>query len=244
MKMSSSGGIERRKRIRVDGERARGVVRALVVAQGFALVEENEAADLAIVEVSGPGDLAERREGPPAIAFSRRRLRESESRALKDAGARAVIDADASVLDLAFAISEIAFGTRAAMRRYGRAFGGLAVRFRSPAGAGGSGRMLGIGRCGAFIATEDRLHEGTPLELELDLSGRIVTLRGRVAFVEEQEGLAIEFALDDGDVAPRLFSSADEASAGRRPADAVSPSRRPSDARARLAGRNEIVVGE
>src|SRR5258705_9254319 len=126
--MSSPGGFERRKRIRVDGERARGVVHALVVAQGFAVVEADEPAEVAIVEVAGPQDLEVWREGPPAIALSRRRLREGELRALKDAGARAVIDADSSVLDLAFALSEIAFGTRSAMRRYGRAFGGMQVR--------------------------------------------------------------------------------------------------------------------
>jgi hypothetical protein len=222
--MSSSGGIERRKRIRVEGERARGVVRALVVAQGFAVVEENEPADLAIFEAAGPHEPISRRDGLPAIAVSRRRLRESELRALKDAGARAVIDADSSVLDLACAISEIAFGTRAAMRRYGRAFGGMPVRFRAAAAGeqGGVGRLLGIGRCGAFIATEQRIPEGTPIELELDLSGRTVSLRGRVAFVEEAsagEGIAIEFALDDGEVAPKLFVAGDEGSGGRRPAE-------------------------
>src|SRR5262245_46302674 len=167
--MSSPKRIERRKRIRVDGERARGIVRPLVLAQGFAVVEENEPADLSIIEVAHPQDLGVLAEGPPAIALSRRRLREGELCVWKAAGARAVIDADSSVLDLAFAISEIAFGTRAAMRRYGRTFGGTPVRFRASTtvgvagmnaggmnGAqlgvalehGGVGRLLGIARSG------------------------------------------------------------------------------------------------
>src|SRR5262245_25081479 len=132
--MSSSGGTERRKRIRVDCERAQGVVRALASAQGFAVVDEKEPADLAIVEVGGPQDLLAKREVIPIVAMARKRLRELELRALKDAGARAVIDADSSVLDLAFVISETAFGTCASMRRYGRTFGGAPVRFRSIAG--------------------------------------------------------------------------------------------------------------
>ncbi len=223
--MSSSGGIERRKRIRVEGERTKGIVRALAIAQGFAVVEDGEAADLSIVEVAGAADLAVERESP-AIALSRRRLRESEHRAMREAGVRAVIDADSSVLDLAFAISDIAFGTRASMKRYGRTFGGAPVRFRAPSvrDAGGAGRLLGIARSGSFIATEQRIPEGTPVELELDLASRTVLLRGRVAFVEEQElheGIAIEFALDDGDVAPRLFSAGDEVSGASRPAFAV-----------------------
>lgn len=215
----SSGGMERRKRIRVEGQRTKGIVRALAVAQGFAVVDEGEPADLAIVEAASAADLADQRE-LPVIALSRRRLRESELRAMREAGARAVTDADSSVLDLAFAISEIAFGTRAAMRRYGRTFGGVPVRFRA-AEAGGVGRLLGIARSGSFIATEERLSEGTPLELELDLSGRTVVLRGRVAFVDEQEsvlGMAIEFALDDSEVAPRLWTAGDEVSGAARPA--------------------------
>src|SRR5687768_815554 len=127
--MSSSGGTERRKRVRLECERA-AVVRALAIAQGFVVVEENEPADLAIVEITSPQDLTERHDSAPVIAISRRRVRESEQRALKDAGARFVIDAESSVLDLLFAISELAFGTRAGMRRYGRAFGGVPVRFR------------------------------------------------------------------------------------------------------------------
>src|SRR5688572_17037955 len=98
--MSSSGGTERRRRVRVECERA-AVVRALAAAQGFAVVEENEPADLAIVEVTGPQDLTERHDSAPVIAVSRRRLRESEQRSLREAGARAVLDAEASVLDLA-----------------------------------------------------------------------------------------------------------------------------------------------
>src|SRR5262245_51948355 len=216
--MSSPKRIERKKRIRVDSERARGIVRPLVLAQGFAVVEENEPADLSIIEVAHPQDLGVLGDGPPAIALSRRRLREGELCVWKAAGARAVIDADSSVLDLAFAISEIAFGTRCAMRRYGRTFGGTPVRFRASTTVGvaagmnaelgvalehgGVGRLLGIARSGAFIATEQRIPEGTPIEVEMDLSGRSVSLRGRVAFVEEHEiheGIAIEFALDDGE---------------------------------------------
>jgi hypothetical protein len=70
------------------------------------------------------------------------------------------------------------------------------------------GRLLDVGRSGAFVLVDEAIEEGTPVRLDLELVDRTVALRGRVAFSttesELEREIAIEFALDDLEVAPRL----------------------------------------
>lgn len=210
--MGFAGGDHPRKRIRIAGRRAAGVVRALAEAQGHAIVTgDREAIDLLVLEVSEPREVALHGDGAPLLAVVDRRLRALESRAFREAGASAVVDAEASVLDLAFALSDLLFGTYVEQRRYGRVHGRTPVRFGINNGLGtprANGVLLDIGRSGAFILSDHRIEEGTPIEMEIGVLDRTIALRGRVAFGAEsaEREMAVEFALDDHEVAPKLYS--------------------------------------
>lgn len=228
--MIGSGGIDRR-RVRVIGGRAACVVRALAEAQGLLVVEGDAAAEVSVAEIETGEDLRARvAEGLPLVAVVGRRLREGEAKQLRDAGARAVIDAESSLLDVAFVLSDHLFSTRQEQRRHTRAYGGMQVRLRSldraeptsgpRAREAGTvdGVLADLARPGAFVVTGARLPEGQPVELELDILDRPVRLLGRVAFattLDGRGGVAVEFELGHGDVAPKLFALCDQAALAR-----------------------------
>lgn len=203
--------MARRKRVLVTGQRTGSLVSALAVAQNIDVAAEDApGVDLIVLEASTPDEVRSRINGAPRamLVVVPRRLREAETKAFRDAGASCVLDADACILDVAFAMSDLLFETIAELRRYGRHFGGLALRFwplegGRRSGATAHGHLLGFARSGSFIHTPHVLDEGTSLEMELELAGRRLPIRGRVAYGAE-DGLAVEFALDDHEVAPEL----------------------------------------
>jgi hypothetical protein len=215
--MAVSGGTFVRKRVRVDGDRAACVVAALAETLGLEVVRGDEpVAELVVAEIESTADIANVKTSSPIIALVHRRLRDGEAKALREAGARGVIDRESSILDVAFAFSEILFATRNEQKRYYRAHGGMGIRLR-PVGvrndSGVAGQLFEITRSGAFVLSATRFAEGTPIEIELSILGRSAALRGRVAFVhgrDDREGMAVEFALDDQNVAPKLFALCEE----------------------------------
>jgi hypothetical protein len=218
-------GERRRRRIRAiraadSSSDLMELVAALGKAKGVDLVDHPEDdIDLVITETAEPSAVRviASQGRAPLLVLADRRLRQSERQELLDAGANRVIDSDSSVLDLGFAISELLFDTFVEQRRYHRSFGNLTVRFSVPTDRdqGAMGKLLGIARKGSFIQAAERPPEGTPVDLEIDLAGIPVSIRGRVAYAQE-DGFAVEYALDQPDVAPRLESVArEQASSGR-----------------------------
>ncbi|MCK6547909.1 PilZ domain-containing protein [Myxococcota bacterium] len=214
-----SGGTAERKRVWVDGARAACVVRALAEAQGLAVVDDDARADLAVVEGTDADALGGIARRLPTIVVSPRRLREPERRALLAGGVRAVIDAESSVLDVAFAFSDLLFGSRTMLRRYDRIHGGIPVRVRTLEHVPelrADGRLFDLARRGAFVSTDLAISEGAPIELDLEILGRTLPVKGRVAFVDDLDargGLTVEFALDAPEFAPKLFALCEAAAA-------------------------------
>lgn len=203
--MGPSGGTYEPKCIGAIGSRAHAIARALAELAGHRVVDDG--ADLLFIDAERVDDVP-RQKSAPIVAVSARRLRAMEVDALHDAGASAVLDADASVLDAAFAASDLLFATYAQRRRYGRTHGGVIANLVLPNGSY-LGRLLDVGRSGAFIGVEDQFEEGMPIEIKIALLGQNVVFRGRIAFVTadhaEDNEIAVEFALEDHDVAPKLI---------------------------------------
>jgi hypothetical protein len=143
----------------------------------------------------------------PTVAVAGRRLRPVDAEALRAAGAARVLDGDASILEVSFALADLLFPAGAPPRRSELAQGGLPVGLDLAAGAPG-GRLVGLRRGGAYLLTSSPTPPpGQALTLRLDLGDVAVALRCRVACcaaTEGRTGFAVEFALDDPDVAPRL----------------------------------------
>ncbi len=203
----SAGGQLARRRICVARNHASGPVRALAEAQGHEVIEfEDEGhIDLIVVDGDEVHPLQASMRGVPVLVLSARRLRDPEITDLKRGGATRVLDGDASLLELAFAFSDLLFDTRLEQRRYAKRLGGVSVEVLAPHdGKTCSGSLLGIARCGAILLTRQPISEGTRLEMRFELAECAVALRGRVAYVdEENQHVGIEFALDEA-VSPKL----------------------------------------
>lgn len=222
--MGASGGSFERKRIRVQGPRSSAIASAVAEIGGHLLVEGDVApADLLVIDAERPDAVRAQPPGPEVVVVVPRRLRGADADAFKGAGASAVIDADWSVLDVAFTFSDLLFSTYAQRRRYGRAHGGAPVRFRVvSAGAAAAaahelsgteadfheGRLLDLGRTGAFILAAHRPREGAAVEMVLEVAGRPLPIRGRIAFSADPEDgeIAVELALEEVELAPKVFA--------------------------------------
>lgn len=203
-----SGGGERRRRVWVSGANRAELVAALAKAIGFDVVDEDGGElDLRVVEVDRVDELPSTGSMDcPLMVVATRRLGDAEAAALRAAGAQWVLDGDATLLDAAFALSELLFRTIAEQRRYWRDIGGAPVRFyclNEAESEASDAALVGVAREGGLLRTRRRPEEGTPIEIALDLPYGPARIRGRVAFVSE-DGFAIEFALDDQNVAPKL----------------------------------------
>lgn len=198
------------RRICVRGDGVAQTAVALAEAQGHQLLAQGGAqgeCHLVIQEAAHPEDVSAA--NVPVIVMVRRRLRSFEARAFEQAGADRVIDANATVLELAFAFSDLLFASLCEQRRYARKQGGARVRFRAREDRSEThhGRLVGIARAGTYLITEEILDEDTPIEMELELAGHPVRLLGRVACQvghDDRRGFGVEFSLGQGDVAPRL----------------------------------------
>ncbi len=194
------------KQVRVRGDRAASVVGALAVAQGHGVAGDSSRCDLIVVEAQAPDDLPRAKPGRPMLVVTRRRLRDRDVRAFEAAGAARVVDADSSVLCVAFALSELLFSTLHEQRQYGRQHGGIAVKVRPVHGQSevmAQGHLVDVARAGGFVVTEQSVSEGALVIMEMQVAGHVVELRARVAFMADR-GFGVEFARDDHDVAPKL----------------------------------------
>lgn len=192
--------VPRRKRVHVRGAGAVSLVGALAEAFGFEVTGDPGDVDLAVTGAS-PAEVAEAsRVAPRTLAVADRKLRSAETRALEDAGAQAIVDGDASLLDAAVVLSSLLFESCTELKRHGRRYSTLTVRFWPSSGRNESpvavGRFLGIARAGGFIETAHAFEEGEALALEVELQERTIPLRGKIAFAGE-DALAVELAPDD-----------------------------------------------
>lgn len=203
----SAGGQLVRRRICVFRSQLGEAIRALAEAQGHEVLDVEDAGDVDLIVIDGDQihPIAARTRDVPMLVVSERRLRDPEITDLKRAGATRVLDADASLLDLAFAFSDLLFDTRIEQRRYAKHRGGVDVEVVTlEDGQRSSGSLLGIARCGAILLTREPTSEGMHIEMRFSLAACPVALRGRIAYVDEiNQHVGIEFALDDV-VAPKL----------------------------------------
>jgi len=201
----SAGGQLARRRICVSRNRIGSAVRALAEAQGHEVVGFEDDGRVDLIVIDGDDHTPEMMaHDVPVLALSARRLRDLEITDLKRGGATRVLDGDASLLDLAFAFSDLLFETRLEQRRYARHLGGVVVEVVSDDGKRSSGNLLGIARCGAILVTRVRISEGMQIEMRFSLAEHQIALRGRVAYIDEvQQHVGVEFALDDA-FAPKL----------------------------------------
>lgn len=212
---AQAGGIER-KRILIRSSKDADLIAALARILGLEIASgPEESHDLVVLEADRVEDLppaSERR--APLMLIASRRLRYGEAEALRAAGARFVLDAEASLLDLAFALSELLFETISEQRRYWRSLGGAEVLYWRLGPTAESkpevAHLVGLAREGGCLRASQRLPEGTVIEIALDLPSGPARIRGRVAYAAE-DGFAVEFALDDQHVAPRLAALAAQA---------------------------------
>jgi hypothetical protein len=202
-----SAGGRARRRICLSRKHLGGAVSALAEAQGHEVVgfEDDGRFDLIVIDGEEIHPLQMSSREAPVLVMSLRRLRDPEITDFKRSGATRVLDGDASLLDLAFAMSDLLFDTRTEQRRYAKTLGGVTVEVLTlDDQKRSSGSLLGIARCGAILLTRERIVEGTRIEMRFTLAGSAVALRGRVAYVDElNQHVGIEFALDDA-VAPKM----------------------------------------
>ena len=185
--------------VRIAGERLEPIIGAIAVAEGIIVCEGS--CDLVVVEASVPSDVSDALgDAERCLAVSPRRLRSEARRGFSQAGASLVLDVEASVLDVAFACTELLFATVHEQRRATRDAPGLAVSFGDR-----EGRLAGISRSGAIIRTQARVAEGEDLHMTVTLDGKDASLKGTVACAAS-DGVYVEFARGSADVAPRLYS--------------------------------------
>lgn len=200
----STGGALHRRRICVSGTSGvADAVRALAETQGHTVVDfDGEGpTDLMVVDGHEVHPLQVTMPDIPILVVTAKRLKPSAVAELIRSGADRVLDRDANLLDLAFAFSDLLFQTRVEQRRYANQNGGVVVEVASPTSA--PGRLVCVARCGALLMTDERLADGTRVEMRFELAHRPIALRGRVAYTAECH-VGIEFALDDVEVAPKL----------------------------------------
>ena len=187
---------------------ARELIVALARAIAIDVTDEIDGADLVVLQTSCAQEVRHTLRGvqAPALVIAPVRLKAGHLQSMREAGACAVIDAEASILDVVFGISDLLFDSIRAQSRYHQRAGGLRVRVsRGDKGVVHDAIMLGIASRGGSIQTELQVPEGQDVELAVDLAGRAATIRGRVAYCCDS-GFGVEFSLGRGDVAPRLFA--------------------------------------
>ncbi len=187
----STGG-DRRHRIAVRGHDRAARVAAIARAIGVEVVEDGPI-DWAVVETDDPAALAAVE--VPVLVIAPRRLRHAQIVALAEAGAQRVLDAEATVLDVLLALTELSFSTTAEQRRWWRKIGGLVLTVRDVASNHlVEGRLAGLTRTAVFAQLSTRIGEGARIELSIDTPGGRAVIGGRVAYAVD-DAVAIELDL-------------------------------------------------
>lgn len=163
---------------------------------GHALVtdEDRDDADLEVL----PAGLGLERSDRPWISVS-------SHRGDADPSAAARLEGHHGLLDLAFAFAEQLFVSRCEQRRYGLRYGRLEVEMVGPDGEALSSRLVGLNRCGAWVASAHTpFPEGALVDLTLPenllglgYSPHGYTLRGRVMSPDPKgELIGVELMLE------------------------------------------------
>lgn len=191
-----STGVDRRPRICVRGQERAARVAAIARAIGVEVVEEGADAgpiDWAVVETDDPAALAAVQ--VPSLVIAPRRLRHAQIVALAEAGAQRVLDAEATVLDVLLALTELSFSTTAEQRCWWRKLGGMTLTVRDVvSGQVVEGLLAGLTRTAAFAQLTARVAEGARIELSIDTPGGKAVIGGRVAYAVD-DAVAIELDL-------------------------------------------------
>lgn len=223
--MSGMGGLtlEEKEVCCADGPAA-SVVATLAEALGYRVSRGGASGkldvcrDLWVVEATGAEALAPYLGASRLLVVAPRRLRAGEAQRLRAAGAHRVLDAEASLLEAAFALTDLLFVTCHHQRRYAEERGGIAVTFLDEAGQLQQGRLTGVAHRGGHVTAEQAPPEGTAVVLTAEIGPWEVPIRGRVAFVDSalKPGFGLEFALDDQALAPRIEAFMGEGPRARR----------------------------
>jgi hypothetical protein len=197
--MSTVG--DRKHRIVVRGRERAARVASIARAIGVEVVDEGPY-DWAIVETDDPGALEQ--VDAPALVIAPRRLWHAQVVSLTGAGARRVLDAEATVLDVLLALTELCFVTTAEQRRWWRKIGGLVLTVRDvERDRLVEGRLAGITRTALFAQLSSRVDEGARVELSIDTPGGRAAIGGRVAYAAE-DAVAIELDLGDPNASAKI----------------------------------------
>ena len=189
---------DRRRAIVRGGERAERVA-SIARAMGIEVVAEGPA-ELAILETDDPAVVAAA--GAPALILVPRRLWAAQTKVLEDAGARRIVEGDATVLDVLVAVTEILFSTCAEQRRWWKRGPGLALELSSPAGST-SGRLVGLTRTGVMAQLASPIAADARVEIAIDTPAGRATVHGRVAYSAD-DAVAIELDLCDPDATGKI----------------------------------------
>lgn len=221
MTVRDLGGVERRKkRVLLSAGSVAELIKAFTEAAGFEIAADRFGpVDLLVLETADLDNVirAKRLGAKAILVIVPRRLRESERRRFEEAGAAGVVDEEASILDLAFAFSDLLFDSTNEQRRYMKSLGGLFVSFLCPmTSQKTTGRLLGLATSGGFVefvkspvpgrTNDSDGSEGARIELSLHINDQLsVPILGRIAGLGA-DGFGVEFALEEPCCAPKLYS--------------------------------------
>ncbi len=187
----ATGGAALNRRIGASGEMVASLVATLGQVQGYRVCTPDPDANLNIHEVDGP-DRFECVGSCPTVAVVLRRLRLGERQAFRSAGAIGVLDAEASLADLAGIVVDTLFDGISQARRHARRHGGRPVQLQPDEGEPALGRLQCLTRRVAEVATDARVPVGTTVRVLLSACGRPVPLVSRVAWCDAGRGLGLE----------------------------------------------------
>ena len=223
--MSAMGGktLEQRQICVTEGPAA-SVVATLAEALGYRVARGGGAhrldvcRDLWVVEASRAEALAPYSGAAQLLVVAPRRLRTGQVQRLRAAGANRVLDAEACLLEAAFALTDLLFETCHDQRHYAEVHAKITVSFLDDTGALQQGRLTGIAHRGGHVTADQAPPEGSTVALTAEIGPWEVPIRGRVAFVDSalRPGFGLEFALDDQQLAPRIEAFLGEVPSGGR----------------------------
>lgn len=207
--MSDPGGTTLDRKLVFVGEgEAASVIATLAEALGHRVLRRrgDRPVDLEVVEATRPEELPPPGDGQARVAVAPRRLRAGEAQRLLAHGAGKVLDAEACLLEAAFALTDMLFSTCREQRRYGEAYAKIAVTYVDAGGVRAKGWLTGLSRRGGRVIADVAPPEGETITLSAEIGPWEVPLRGRVACVDggPTPGFGLDFVLDPDPLVPCL----------------------------------------
>ena len=186
----TTGGAAPNRRIGASGETVASLIATLAEVQGYRVCSPDPEANLNVHEVDSPHQV-ESADGPIA-AVVLRRLRLGERAAFREAGALWVLDAEATLADLAGMVVDTLFDGVCQARKHARRHGGRPVQLQPVSGEPALARLQCLTRRVAEVATDMVVPVGATLRVLLSASGKPVPLLTRVAWCDPGRGLGLE----------------------------------------------------